>query len=209
MEKQKTPTSFHVIYWIMNIITGLFAFVCLAAIVLYIMLWTDFFGNDLQLHISMPGQFNFTNTGIMEYEGGTAIVELVEATAKLHFINTPLPIARSFTLIMMGVCALMMYIIWTFRQFVANVRASKVFTISNILSLQNISYALLGLWVYIIIFRRVSYYYISARLDFEDVEIISEFDNYPWMLMMALFLWVLSHILIKGLKIKEEQELTI
>src|SRR5210317_2082826 len=117
MEKQKTPTSFHVIYWVMNIITGLFAFVCLAAIVFYVMLWTDLFGNDLQLHMEMPGQFNFGNTGIMQYEGGTVEVEIVEATGKLHFINTPLPIARKFVMILMGVCALMMYIIWTFRQF--------------------------------------------------------------------------------------------
>jgi hypothetical protein len=110
---------------------------------------------------------------------------------------------------MMGVCALMMYIVWTFRQFVSNVRSMNVFTISNILSLQNISYAILGLWVYIIIFRRVTYYYITARLDFENVEIASEFNYYPWLLMAALFLWVLSHILIRGLKLKEEQDLTI
>lgn len=209
MEKQKTPLSFHVIYWVMNIVTGLFAFVCLAAIVLYVMLWTGFLGENLQLHIDMPGQFSFSNAGTMEYEGGRVEVELVEATARLHFANTPLSIARKFILIMMGVCALMMYIIWTFRQFVANVRASKVFTISNILSLQNISYAILGLWVYTIVFRRVAYYYITARLDFENVEVMSDFNSYPWMLMAALFLWVLSHILIKGLKLREEQDLTI
>ena len=50
MEKQKTPTSFHVIYWVMNIITGLFAVVCLAAIAFYVLLWTDVFGNDLILN---------------------------------------------------------------------------------------------------------------------------------------------------------------
>ena len=209
MEKQKTPLSFHVIYWIMNIITGLFVVVCLAAIVFYIMLWTDYFGNNLQLHVDMPGGIRFCNTGTMEYEGGLIEIELVEATGRLKFVNTPLSLARKFTLIMMGVCALMMYIIWTFRQFIANVRASSVFTISNILSLQNISYAILGLWVYFIIFSRVAYHYITARLEIENVEIVSEFNNYPWMLMAALFLWVLSHILIKGLKLKEEQELTI
>ena len=209
MEKQKTPLSFNVIYWVMNIVTGLFAFVCLAAIVFYVMLWTDLFGNDLQLHVDMPGEFSFRNTGTLEHEGGIAEVELVEARGRLHIVDTPLPIARKFVLIMMGVCALGMYIIWTFRQFVANVRALKIFTVSNILSLQNISYAILGLWVYIIIFRRVSYYYITARLDFENVEIVSEFNSYPWLLMAALFLWVLSHILIRGLKLREEQDLTI
>jgi hypothetical protein len=193
----------------MSIVSGLFAIVCLAAIVLYVLAWTDFFGDDLQLHMNMPGQFEFSNTGTLEYEDGITKVQLVEATAKLHFIDTPLPIARKLILILIGVCAFGMYIIWTFRQFVADVRGARIFTISNILSLQNISYAILGLWVYTIVFSRVAFYYLKPGLDIENVEIVSEFNNYPWMLMAALFLWVLSHILIRGLKLKQEQDLTI
>ena len=56
MEEKKTPLSFHVIYWIINIITALFAIVSIGLIVFYVMLWTDFFGNDLQLHVNLPGQ---------------------------------------------------------------------------------------------------------------------------------------------------------
>jgi len=209
MKNKKTPLSFQVIYWIMNIITGLFALVCLGVIVFYVLLWTDVFGNDLQLHIDMPGQVNFVNAGTMEYEGGRVAIELVEASTRIHFVNTPVSLARNFTLVLMGVCAFMFYILWTFRQFVARVREGKIFTIDNILSLQNISYVLVGFWVYVIVVRRLTYYYLKPGINIDNVEFVSEFDNYPWMLLGALFLWVLSHIFLRGLRLKEEQELTI
>lgn len=209
MEEKKTPTSFHVIYWIMNIITGLFALVCIGVIVFYVMSWTDFFGDDLQLHVDLPGQVNFIESGTMQYAEGEINVELVEANSKIHFVNTPMSLARKFTYMLMGVCAFMFYILWTFRQFVANVRSGEVFTINNILMLQNISYVLVGFWVYVIVTRRVTYYLVTSRLGFENVEIISEFNYYPWILMSALFLWVLSHIFMRGLRLREEQDLTI
>ena len=209
MENKKTPMSFHVIYWIVTIMTGLFAFVCIAAIVFYVMLWTDFFGNDLQLHVDLPGQVNFYSAGTMPYAGGLIEVELVEATAKLHFINTPIPIARQFALIIIGVCAMFFYIMFTVQRVVATVRSGEVFTINNILRLQNISYVLVGLWFYTIIYRRVVYHYVSSRIEIENVEVVGDFNYYPWMLMIALFIWVLSHILIRGLKLREEQDLTI
>jgi len=209
MENKKTPLSFHVIYWVMNIITGLFVLVCAASIVIYVLLWTDIFGNDMQLHIDMPGQVNFCNAGVMEYEGGLVEVELVEASTRIHFVNTPLSLARNFVLVLMGVCAFMFYILWTFRQFVSRVRKGSIFTIDNILGLQNISYVLVAFWVYVIVIRRLTYYYITSRVDIENVEIVSEFNNYPWMLLAALFLWVLSHIFLKGLRLQEEQDLTV
>ena len=43
----------------------------------------------------------------------------------------------------------------------------------------------------------------------DDIEVVSDFNNYPGILLAALFIWVLSHIFIRGLKLKEEQALTI
>ena len=209
MEEKKTPLSFHVIYWIMNIITGLFALVCAGVIVFYVMLWSDFFGDNLQLNVDLPGQVNYIEAGTMQYGDGEISVELVDASTKIHFINTPPSLARNFVYILMGVCTFIFFILWTFRQFAANVRSGEVFTISNILMLQNISYALVGFWVYVIIARRVTYYLVTARIDIQNVEIASEFNSYPWILLAALFLWVLSHIFLRGLKLTEEQDLTI
>ena len=209
MKDKKTPLSFHVIYWIMNIITGLFALLCIAVIVFYVFLWTDHFGDDLQLHVQLPGQISYIETGIMSYAGGDIKVELVEANARVHFFNTPTPLARNFALVLIGVCALTFFLLWTFRQFIVNVRKGFVFSIRNIILLQRISYTLVGFWVLMIVYMRVTYYLISARIDMENVEIVSEFNNYPGILLAALFIWVLSHIFIRGLKLKEEQDLTI
>jgi hypothetical protein len=209
MEEKKTPLSFHVIYWIMNIITALFAIVSIGVIVFYVMLWTDFFGNDLQLHVNLPGQVNIVSPGTMDYGGSTVNIELVEAVTRIHFINTPPSLARKFILILIGVCAFGLFLLWTFRQFIVNVRKGLIFTISNIILLQRISYTLVGFWVFMIVYMRTTYYLISARVEVENTEIVSEFDNYPWILLMALFLWVLSHIFIRGLKLKEEQDLTV
>lgn len=209
MEEKKIPLSFHVIYWIINIVTALFAIVSIGLIVFYMMLWTDFFGDDLQLHVNLPGQVNIVSPGTMEYDGATVNIELVEAVTRIHFINTPPSLARKFILILLGVCAFGGFLLWTFRQFIVNVRKGLIFTISNIILLQRISYTLVGFWIFLIVYMRTTYYLISARVEVDNVEIVSEFDNYPWILLMALFLWVLSHIFLRGLKLKEEQDLTV
>lgn len=209
MENRKTPLSFNIIYWLMNIITGLFVVVMLAVIAANILLYTDFFGNDLQLHVQLPGQVNFLETGILPMAGNDIKVELVEATARIHFFNTPVFIARKFGLVLLAVMIIGLIILWTFRQFVANVRKGDIFSIDNIYRLQRISYALVAFWFLMIIYPRISYYFISARLQFENVEILSEFDNYPGILLAALFIWVLSHIFIRGVKLQEEQDLTV
>jgi hypothetical protein len=209
MEKKKTPLSFNVIYWIMNVIMGLFILLCIAFIAFYVLLYTDFFGNDLQLHVRLPVKVSFLETGILPLAGTDIKVELVEATSKIHFFNTPMFLAKSFSHILFGVLCIGFFLLWTFRQFVANVRKGRIFTVSNISLLKRISYALLLFWLFTIVYTRSIYYYIAAPLKFENVEILHEFNNYPGILLAALFIWVLSHIFIRGLKLREEQDLTI
>lgn len=209
MKEKKTPLSFHVIYWMMNIVIGLFGLLCIAVVAFYVLLWTDFFGNNLQLHVHLPGQVDFIEAGLMPFAGQEVKVELVQASSKIHFFNTPAALARQFALIMLGVSALGFFLLWTFRQFVVNVRKGMVFTINNIILLQRISYTLVGFWLLMIVYLRVAYYFISARVEIENVEIVSDFNNYPGILLAALFIWVLSHIFMKGLKLQEEQDLTV
>lgn len=207
MKKKKTPMSFHVIYWIMNVVTGLFGLVALAVVVFYVMLWTDFFGNDLQLHVDLPGKVNYLQSGILA--GSNIQVELVEASARIHFFETPVYIARSFVMILMGVMTLGMFLLLTFRTFVANVRKGFIFTLSNITLLQRISYTLLAFWFVMLIYQRIIYHYISSHVEIDNIEVLGEFNNYPGILLIALFIWVLTHIFRRGLKLQEEQALTI
>ena len=209
MNQTKTPLSFHVIYWIMNVLIVLSGFIGIGVIVLYVVLWTDFFGNDLQLHMDLPGKVDYLKTGIMSLDGTNIKVELVEASARIHFFNTPTFLARHFAIILIGVTSFGIFMMWTFRQFIVNVRKGLIFTLSNIILLQRISYSLVGFWVIMIIYQRSSYYYISRKVKIEDVEIMSDFDNHAGILLTALFIWVLSHIFIRGLKLQQEQELTV
>ena len=209
MENKKTPLSFNVIYWIMNVILVLSGFVALGLIVLYVMLWTDFFGNDLQLHMNLPGKVNYLQCGSMSMMGTEIKVELVEASARIHFFNTPTFLARHFVSILMGVVALGLFMMWTFRQFIVNVRKGLIFTISNIILLQRISYSLVAFWIIMIVYTRSAFYYISERVQIDNIEIVDDFDNHIGILLTALFIWVLSHIFMRGLKLQQEQDLTV
>jgi len=209
MENKKTPLSFNVIYWIMNVILVLSGFVALGLIVLYVMLWTDFFGNDLQLHMNLPGKVNYLQCGSMSMMGTDIKVELVEASARIHFFNTPSFLARHFVSILMGVVALGLFMMWTFRQFIVNVRKGLIFTISNIILLQRISYSLVAFWIIMIVYTRSAFYYISERVQIDNIEIVDDFDNHIGILLTALFIWVLSHIFMRGLKLQQEQDLTV
>lgn len=209
MENKKTPLSFNVIYWIMNVILVLSGFVALGLIVLYVMLWTDFFGNDLQLHMNLPGKVNYLQCGSMSMMGTDIKVELVEASARIHFFNTPTFLARHFVSILMGVVALGLFMMWTFRQFIVNVRKGLIFTISNIILLQRISYSLVAFWIIMIVYTRSAFYYISERVQIDNIEIVDDFDNHIGILLTALFIWVLSHIFMRGLKLQQEQDLTV
>lgn len=63
MKNQKTPLSIHMIYWLTNIIFGIMALVFLAVIVFIILLYKEFFGNNMQLHVDLPGKVDFPETG--------------------------------------------------------------------------------------------------------------------------------------------------
>lgn len=71
------------------------------------------------------------------------------------------------------------------------------------------AYALLGLWLFTIVYMRILYQTIGSKVNFENVVITEDYQNIAGLLMAALFIWILSHIFITGLKLNEEQEITI
>lgn len=209
MVEGKTPLSFHVIYWIMNVLLVLSVLIFLMVIIVYGLLWTDFFGDDLQLRIDLPGKINYLEGGLLMIGEKYVNVELVDATAKVHFINTPAFLARYFVLILLGVLSLGIFMLWAFRQIIVNVRKGLIFIADNIIMLQRISYSLVAFWFIMVIYRRLAYYYVTSNIHMENVEIINDIDTYGGMLIAALFIWVLSHIFMYGLKLKQEQDLTV
>ncbi len=209
MKTSKPPLSIKIIYWATQVIFGLFLLVCLAIIVFNVLLFTDFFGNELQLHTRFPVKVNVIEEGNLYLNQTQIKVELVEAISQIHFFNTPLFLARWIGSALIMVAAVFMYILISFRSFISNVKKQVIFVEDNIQHLKNIAYAFLTLWVFAIVYVRIMYQAIGKNVEFDHVEILQDYTNFAGILMLALFIWVLSHIFMTGVKLQEEQNLTV
>lgn len=205
----KPPLSLRLIHWFNNIVLGLLSIVTVGAIVFNILLYTDFFSDDMQLRTSFPAKVDFTEKGDLYLNGDHLKVQLVDATTRIHFINTPDYITKKVGIALLIILLTVLFLVWEFRKFVLNVNKGDVFTKSNIRSLQKIAYILVGIWIFTVAYMRLAYYYLSDNVHFENIVITDEIPNFEGLLFVALFIWALAHILMSGLKIKEEQELTI
>jgi len=54
-----------------------------------------------------------------------------------------------------------------------------------------------------------SVFLFGKNMNFDTIEFTSDVSTYPVILLVALFIWVLSHIFIKGCELHDEHELTI
>lgn len=209
METKKAPLSIRVIYWFTNIALGILSIVFLASLVFNVLLYTNFFGDNMQLHTQLPVKVNFLETGNLHLNNQNIKVELVEATTKIHYFNTPSFITKKAGAAIIIVLLFTGFLFWTFRLFIKNVKEGNVFNIRNISLLKRIAYGLVGFWLFTAIYMQLAYHYIAKNLAFENIHITNEIPDYSSMLMFALFIWVLAHIFSTGLKLQQEKDLTI
>ena len=209
MKSKKAPLSVRIIYWLSTIFLGLLGLVLVAAVAFNILLYTDFFGDDMQLHTNLPVQVDFLEIGNAHINDQDVKVELVEAASKIHFFNTPSFIAKKVGLALIFVAFSACFGLGVFRKFIKNVRDGNTFTPSNIKLLKILAYSIFAFWIFMIIYDRLFYYYIGQSLDFENIRISSDFNNYSGVLFFALFIWALAHIFLTGLKLQDDNDLTI
>ena len=205
----KPPFSISFIYWSTQVIFYLLLCVAAGALIFNILLYTDFFGDDMQLHTYLPAKVDFLEKGDLFLNGQHVSVELVEASTRIHFFNTPDFISKKIGLVLLVVVSMIIYLVFEFRKFISRVKKGIIFTQNNIFSLKKIAYGLVALWIFTNVYFRIANYYIAANLSFEQVRITNETPYYSGILFLALFIWVIAHIFITGLKIKEEQDLTV
>lgn len=163
----------------------------------------------MQLHTDFPVQVDFLEEGTLTLNSLESKVKFVEAIPRIHFINTPMYIIRKVAVILIFLCALVTYFLWVFRKFIVNVKSGLVFTTENINYLKKLAYTIAGFWLFTIVYARIFYYYIAKNVSFENAVVSSEIPNKIGILFIALFIWVLAHIFETGLKLQEENELTI
>lgn len=209
MENLNQPLSIKVIYWLTQIAFWLYVAVFFASIAFAFALQFEFLGNNLQLHTDLPVEAKYTEKGSMNLFGEFQELEFVEATGKIHFIKTNPQFAKWLGYFLVGVVSLFLYIFLMFKRFIVNVYRGFIFERFNIRMLRNMSYGIVAVWFFMIIYSRLFYYFIAKRIEFEHIEISGEMKSYGFLLVVALFLWVLSHIFMLGVKLQKDHELTV
>ena len=209
MNKNKKPLSIKIIYWITQVIFWLSITALVLAIALNIAVFTEVIGDKMQLHVDLPVEASYTEKGSLEVFGETQEVEFVEAFGKIHFINTNPDLAKWIGGVLMIIIIISLYIFTMFRRFIGNVYRGYIFEEYNIRMLKKMAYGLVGLWIFTIIYKPVFYYLIVKNIEFEHLKFTENFNTNGVILMVALLLWVLSHIFMYGVKLQKEQELTV
>ena len=209
MKTKKAPLSIRIMLWLTNVVVGLLMLIAIFSILINILLHTGFIGEDIQLHTQFPVKVDFNEIGTLVMNDQTINVKLVNASTKIHFIDTPVFIAKKVAVVLSLVVLGILYIMILFRRFIKNVKNGLTFNISNIKILKKISYSIVFFWLFTEIYMHIYYYYIATRVEFENIKISTDVDNYPWILVLALVIWVLAHVFTKGLEIQEENDLTI
>ncbi len=210
MEKINQPLSIKIIYWFTNIIFWLFVLAGMVGIFFALGMITGLLDN-LQLHVGVPVAVDVIEKGTLDLDFYSKYisVEFVEMIGSIHFIDTPLIIGRVYGGFIIIIILLIFLIMHELRMFIRNIYRGKYFDYFNINHLKRISYTLVVIWVFTAIYGYFQYFFIVQNLNFESLEFNMDVQTYPSILMVALFIWVLSHIFMKGLELENENELTI
>ena len=171
MEKRDNPLSIKVIYWLTQIAFWLFVVVFFASIAFAVALQFEVLGDNLQLHTDLPVEVYYTETGSVMLFGEEQKISFVEARGKLHFINTNPQYAKWVGGLLVGIVSAMLYIFLNFKRFIGNVYRGYIFERFNIRMLQNISYGIVGVWFFMIIYSRLFYYLIAKEIEFRHLEV--------------------------------------
>jgi hypothetical protein len=117
--------------------------------------------------------------------------------------------------------SLIITILKYWKNFMSLVYKGRCFEINTIKNLRFISYLLSGIWTILLILKLFTNTIVSTSFSnkhnlsdkniAENIQSLESVFIFPPMsfLIIAMMLWILSHILIEGIKIKEENKLTI
>ncbi len=202
METKKALWSIRIIYWITEVSLWIAIPLSLLLIVSNALLFSGIVnGNDLysrNIHI------NVSNTRHLHSDNLNLKLKLVDSANYLDFINPNNFFAKKTAPFLLLYFLIFTYLLWTFRKFIKNVKAGNTFTIQNIFLLKRIAYVLVGYWFVVFVSVQLANYYFT-----EHLEMYNSFLSTEHLLWEALFMWVIAHIFITGLKLQQEKDLTI
>ena len=138
-----------------------------------------------------------------------------------NFDQVPFVIKSLFLLIATLIIAPTLIVLKFWKNFISLINFGKYFEIDTIKNLKYISYILFIIWFLGFalhdIFNPTISTFISSQIDFTkdglSLNIYNKEEGFTlpsvFFLFNAAIFWILAHILIEGIKIKEENELTV
>jgi len=210
METKKAPLSIRIIYWVTNISFWLFVFLSFGLLVNSISIYTSTKTSVMDFGRYLPINIGMQVTGHLDLNNQSTILKFTTFPDIVEVINPPRFIIKNIVLINLFMLLILTYVFWIFRKFIKNVKNGDIFSIKNISLLKRISYVLIFSWSIKIIYSQFVHFYITDHLLLDHVQMISGKVNLHIItLWVALFIWVLAHIFITGLKLQQEKDLTI
>ncbi len=209
MKTQKAPLSIKILHWLTSFVFWVMTFFTIVIVLVNLVLLTNIFTEPIQLRIEMPVPIEVIEGGVLHLESADLPVRIEEAYGKLYFVDTPIYITRIVAKLMLLAILIGWFITWKFRKFTRNLRHGLLFEIDNINNLKHAAYGLAGLFVFSRVYMGILKSMLEKQLDFESIIIGGEAYNTDSIILFALLLWVLAHVFVKGIEMKEEQELTI
>ena len=208
MKNAKAPFSIRLIYWLSSFSVGIMALLLLLMLFLGGLHLFDVDTGKTFFTIDFPVDV-LGAMGNLTLDGGQYDVMFHSGNGRIAIENPPKKVVKIIYSSLILVSIIGFYLTWTFRNFIKNIRIGKAFELYNIHLLKHLSYGLLAVWVFSLIYDRILYHYIAKNIVFEQLKFRDDFDKHPMILVTALFIWVLSHAFVQGSKMKEELDLTI
>tara|TARA_B110001450_G_scaffold246756_1_gene261114 strand:- start:1465 stop:2061 length:597 start_codon:yes stop_codon:yes gene_type:complete len=151
----------------------------------------------------------------------SSINQMKELKEYTNFNLVPFLIKLFMVLFIVTILILINTILRSWENFMSLVEQGRCFEIDTIKNLKYISFILTGIWAVLFISDIITETTVFTSISFQNTindyspsESLNSFDasfSLPSLayLLVATILWVISHILIQGIKLKKENELTI
>lgn len=151
----------------------------------------------------------------------SSINQMKELKEYTNFNLVPFLIKLFIVLFIVTILILINTILRSWENFMSLVEQGRCFEIDTIKNLKYISFILTGIWAVLFISDIITETTVFTSISFQNTindyspsESLNSFDasfSLPSLayLLVATILWVISHILIQGIKLKKENELTI
>lgn len=209
MEQKNHPLSIRIILFLTNLGLGLLALFLLVIVIVNIILYTNLYNENIGISIPLPVEIDFLQTGKINIGDKISDFKFSDSKTELSIKNAPSTFTRSAAFLALIVIMFSAYLLSIFRNFILNVKRGKTFSMYNILLLKKLAYGLSFFWLFAQLYTIIIDYFIVSHLEYEQIDIKYQLINYPEILILALFIWVIAHVFSTGLKLQEEQDLTV